>query len=179
MNATCQVAHLTTGRIRLQVANLSLQPEVGRFLVEFFMRIQGVTGVQLRPATASVVISYDPALCTQDTVLDALRSRVAPQPALAGEVSPEPAASGAAISYPYLESEVIHAIAGRARLSVPICKTREDLGGVLAHFLGQQAGIHHVRLSLHSRSIVVEFDPHVWEGHLPPHPGQGLQPERR
>ena len=147
MNATCQVAHLTTGRIRLQVANLAIQPEVGRFLVEFFMRIQGVTGVQLRPATASVVISYDPALCTQDTVLDALRSRVAPEPALAGEVSPAPAASGAAISYPYLESEVIHAIAGRARLRIPIVKTREDLGGVLVHFLRQQAGLSLIHIS--------------------------------
>ena len=162
MTITCQVAHLTTGRIRLQVASVATQPEVGKFLTDFFLRVSGVIGVQVRPATASVVISYDPALCTQETILNALRSRIAPKPALEGEVLPTPPENDT-ISYPYVESEVVHTIRGRARLSVPIIRTRPELGGVLERFLDQQAGIHDVRLSPLSASIVVQFDPNVWD----------------
>ncbi|MCB0227568.1 MAG: hypothetical protein KDH90_00210, partial [Anaerolineae bacterium] len=107
MNVTCQVAHAATGRIRLQVASIATQPDIGQFLVGFFLRVHGVTGVQIRPATGSVVITFDPALCTQETILNALRSRVVQRPALTGETSEAPE-TGSAISYPYLESEVVH-----------------------------------------------------------------------
>lgn len=162
MHVTCQVAHATTGRIRLQVDSIATRPEVGRFLVDFLVRVSGVTGVQLRPATASVIITYDPALCTRQTIVDALLSRVARRPAVAGDVRPAREAS-ATIAYPYLECEVLHQVRGRMRLSVPVMATHPDLGGVLAHFLRQQGGIHHVRLSTHAQSIVVECDALVWD----------------
>ena len=68
MDVTCQVAHLTTGRIRLQVANLATQPQIGRFLVDFFLRIQGVTGVQVRPVTGSAIITFDPTRCNEQEI---------------------------------------------------------------------------------------------------------------
>ncbi len=173
MNVTCEVAHLATGRIRLQVSSLAAQPAIGRFLVDFFLRIQGVSSVQVRPSSSCLVIVYDPALCSQELILDALRSRVAAQPA--GDAS---AASGQALSmsgpreagqdddelipFPYLDSEIAHAIAGRTRLRVPIAGTREDLGGLLAHFLRQQVGVHHVRLNAPAQSLVVEHDAAIW-----------------
>ncbi|MCB0204674.1 MAG: heavy metal translocating P-type ATPase [Anaerolineae bacterium] len=162
MNVTCQIAHVTTGRIRLQVASMATQPEIGQFLVGFFLRIHGVTGVQVRPATGSVVVTYDPALCTQEIVLNALRSRVVQRHALEGEVRP-PTETDDAISYPYLASEVIHTVAGRARFALPVVKEREDLAGVLAHFLRGQAGVQHVRLSPLSASVIVEFDADIWD----------------
>ncbi len=173
MNVTCEVAHLTTGRIRLQVPNLSAQPAIGRFLVDFFLRIQGVTSVQVRPASSSLVIVYDPALSSQELILDELRSRVAARPA--GDAPAASTASAQAldtadatardaglIPRPYLDSEIVHAIAGRTRLRVPVAKTSADLGGLLAHFLRQQAGIHHVRLNALAESIVVDHDPAIW-----------------
>ncbi|MEZ4768282.1 MAG: heavy metal translocating P-type ATPase [Caldilineales bacterium] len=162
MNVTCQVAHVTTGRIRLQVASIATQPEIGQFLVGFFLRIHGVTGVQVRPATGSVVVTYDPALCTQEVVLDALRSRVVQRQALEGEVRPA-VKTGDAVSYPYLASEVAHSVAGRARFEASIVRERADLAGVLAHFLRGQAGVQHVRLSPLSASVVVEYDADIWD----------------
>lgn len=162
MNATCQVVHVTTGRIRLQVNDIATKPQVGKFLVEFFLRVHGVTGVQVRPASGSIVITYDPALCSQDAVLAVLRSRMANVPALESQNSPE-GAPEEAIPYPYADSSIIHAISGRARLRIPIVKTRDDLAGILVYFLGQQAGIHHVRLSSHAESIVAQYDPDIWE----------------
>ena len=162
MNVTCQVAHAATGRIRLQVASIATQPDIGQFLVGFFLRVHGVTGVQIRPATGSVVITFDPALCTQETILNALRSRVVHRPALTGETSEAPE-TGSAISYPYLESEVVHTTIGRVRIEAPVIGHRDDLAGVLAHFLRQQGGVQHVRLSPFSESIIVQYDPAVWD----------------
>lgn len=164
MNVTCQVVHLTTGRIRLQVADLAAKPAIGHFLVDFFLRVQGVTAVQLRPATSSVVIVYDPAQCTQEMVLDALRSRMVAQPALEGEAVCPPPAVDDVVPFPYQDSALAHAIAGRVRLVVPIASTRADLGGLLVDFLRQQAGVQHVRLNALAGNVVVAHDPDVWTG---------------
>ncbi len=162
MNVTCQVVHATTGRLRLQVDSIATRPEVGRFLADFLMRVSGVTAVQLRPATASVIVTYDPALCTRETIIGALVNRLAPRPALTGDVLPADA-TDPAISFPYAACEVLHVVGGRVRLSVPVAAVHEDLGHILAHFLRQQGGIHHVRLSTHARSIIVQCDPNVWD----------------
>jgi len=169
MNVTCEVAHLTTGRIRLQVSSLAAQPAVGQFLVDLFLRITGVTAVHVRPASSSVVIVYDPALASQDLILDALRSRMVARPAGAASAAlDEPEQPAVApeddglVPYPYLDGAIAHAIAGRTRLRVPIARTREDLGGLLVHFLRQQAGIHRVRCNARAESLLVEHDPAIW-----------------
>jgi heavy metal translocating P-type ATPase len=167
MNVTCQVAHLTAGRIRLQVADLAARPTMGQFLVDLFMRIQGVTAVQLRPAAGSVVILFDPALCTQATVLDALRSRIVPRvaevlpaPSLPGEVD----GRGQTFPFPYQDCTCAHAIAGRTRLVTPVARTCDELAGLLVDFLQGQPGIHRVRLNALAASVVVEHDPAIWNG---------------
>ncbi len=164
MNLTCEVAHVTTGRIRLQVSSLAAQPAIGRFLVDLFLRIQGVSAVQVRPASSSLVIVYDPALCSQELILDALRSRVVARPAedASAALSTAPASDDELIPFPYLDSEIAHAIAGRTRLRTPIARTRADLGGLLAHFLRRQPGVHRVRLNALAESIVVEHDAAIW-----------------
>ena len=61
MRATCQVAHATNGRIRLRVAEIRSRPQIGPLLVAFLGALPGVTGVLVRAAGATVVVSYDPA----------------------------------------------------------------------------------------------------------------------
>ncbi len=140
---------------------------MGQFLVDLFMSIQGVTAVQLRPAAGSVVILFDPALCPQTTVLDALRSRIAPRvaevlpaPSLPGEVE----GRGQAFPFPYQDCTCAHAIAGRTRLVTPVARTCDDLAGLLVDFLQGQPGVHRVRLNAPAASIVVEHDPAIWNG---------------
>lgn len=156
----------------MQVSSLA-QPAIGRFLVDLFLRIQGVTAVQARPASSSLVIVYDPALCSQELILDALRSRVVARSVADAATDARQAIDTSQqqdagqeddglLPYPYLDSAIIHAIAGRTRLRVSVTRTRPELGRLLAHFLRQQAGIHHVRLSALAESLVVDHDPAIW-----------------
>jgi len=162
MDVTCQVAHLTTGRIRLQVANLATQPQIGRFLVDFFLRIQGVTGVQVRPVTGSAIITFDPTRCNEQVILDTLRSRMVRQPAPESEALPAASAPEPAVQRPYLAAEIAHAVAGRTRLRIPGIWAQRELAGVLEHFLANQAGIRQVRLNPAAESLVISHDPGVW-----------------
>ncbi len=162
MDVTCQVAHLTTGRIRLQVANLATQPQIGRFLVDFFLRIQGVTGVQVRPVTGSAIITFDPTRCNEQVILDTLRSRMVRRPAPESEALPAASAPEPAVQRPYLAAEIAHAVAGRTRLRIRGIWAQRELAGVLEHFLANQAGIRQVRLNPAAESLVISHDPGVW-----------------
>ena len=50
---------------------------------------------------------------------------------------------------------------GRVRLSIPTLSKEAPLAGVLADFLGQQAGVRQVRLNRRAANLVVTFDPAV------------------
>ena len=99
MRATCQVAHATNGRIRLRVAEIRSRPQIGPLLAAFLWRLPGVTGVLVRAAGATVVVNYDPAECTQESILQALRLRQTKKPGDDVVVS-----SASASLFPYAES---------------------------------------------------------------------------
>ena len=72
MNATCQVMHSTNGRIRLQVPSIQTHPEIAEILIALLLKQPGITGVQALQSNASIVIKYDPRLCTQRAIMQAL-----------------------------------------------------------------------------------------------------------
>lgn len=73
MKATCQVTHLSPGRIRLHLADTATQPEVFHRLVQFVLSLPEVTRVELEPTSASVTILHARNPHARDAILQALR----------------------------------------------------------------------------------------------------------
>jgi heavy metal translocating P-type ATPase len=163
LRATCQVVHATTGRLRLSVPDLEARPENAQLLATFLLQLSGVTGVQVHLISASIIIECDPACCTPDSIMRALRGEPAEVAAGTGRKRPERPVRQAESS-PYADCTVIHAIPGRVRLRIPVLKASRDLGSVLAQFLHQQEGIEKVRLSPLSESVIIQYDATIWNG---------------
>ena len=121
MNATCQVAYAANGRIRLEIPSIRRQPKIAEVLVPICSNGPGVTGVQTLHSSGSLVIRYDPRLCTQHSILQVvgLRQLADPDGQPTPHVTPAPAPKP-----PYDDCQVRHELPARARLHVPIIKTQ-------------------------------------------------------
>jgi manganese/zinc-transporting P-type ATPase C len=160
MNATCQVSYAANGRIRLEIPSIRRQPQIAEVLVAILLQQRGVTGVQTLHSTGSIVIRYDPRICTQVSILEAVGLRQladpdAPEPPL---VVPTPRPRS-----PYADCQVRHEVPGRVRLQIAILKNQSTYASALASFLSQQVGIERVRLSRPSESIIVNYDQDAWD----------------
>ena len=196
MNATCQVTHRSPGRIHLQLPNTAPQPEVYHRLVQLVLSLPEVTRVELEPASASVTIIHSRAPHARDTILQALRGSAgqqsapevtapAPAPALPGtaqqyalesKTSP-PLPAPRPVRSPYADGDVVHAMAGRVRMRIPVLQADGNLAGVLTHFLRQQPGVREVRLSRLSGGIAIAYDPTVTDAKSLAGLVRGYQPD--
>ncbi len=160
MNATCQVTQRTSNRICLSVPGAAAQPDTSQYLAQVVLRLPGVAGVEIWPASESLVILHNGGRPTGDAILDALRGQQPPPEdvptgADAGRLS------GTVEQLPYARYEVLHAMRGRVRLHVPVLRTEQALAGALSCYLSQQPGIKTVRLNRLAANVVVAFDPTV------------------
>ena len=108
------------------------------------------------------MIQYDPKACTQRTIMQALgvrRLELAGGQGAAGSEAEEPSTP----RRPYAACEVSHVVTGRARLVIPILRAQSSHASALAYFLSEQPDIQHVRLSRMSESIIIRYDPDVWD----------------
>ncbi len=172
MNATCQLIHHTNGRIRLEVTGIKTQPEIGQLLIGLILQLPGITGVRANLASESLVIIYDPTQWPEDSLLLALRgnqlepiaaeSRTRshlPRSHLPRSHLPLPQSE----PFPFSDCQVIHAIRGRLRLHLPVIEEKADLANALKVFLERQADINQVRLSPRSESLIIQYNPVVWD----------------
>ncbi len=156
MNVPCQVTRLTAGQIRLHIPSLTTQPEIIQPLLQFVMKLPGVTSIAIEPAGADLVIQHETTPGADDLILLAL----AGQPtAPVARMSPTPTTLDRSTASPFADCTLIHATRGRARLQFPHLSNQDDLGGVLGHYLTQQPGVSHVRLSPLTQSVIVHYDP--------------------
>lgn len=95
MSVTCQVKELKADRICLHVPGIAMQPETSQFLMQHLLGLAGVAGVEVRPATSSVVILHEGGLRTRAAILDALRGGNGAEKA-AAKAAADPAANPAA-----------------------------------------------------------------------------------
>ena len=63
MSITCQITPLAADRMRLYAPHLAAQPETRQHLLQLLLAVPVVTGVELQPASDSIVIKYDGAPC--------------------------------------------------------------------------------------------------------------------
>ena len=180
MSITCQITPLTADRMRLHAPHLASQPETRQHLMQLLLAVPAVTGVELQLASDSIVIKYDGAPAARAAILAALRGQpaqreatsgtaapaetqpaeaqpVATQPAAVPPAAPPPQAKAA----PFAKCTLVHAMRGRVRLAIPTLSKEAQLAGLLADFLGQQAGVRQVRLNRRAANLVVTFDPAV------------------
>jgi hypothetical protein len=158
MNATCQVTQRTSNRICLSVPGAAAQPDTSQYLAQVVLQLPGVAGVEIWPASESLVILHSGGRPTGDAILNALRGQQpppedVPSGADAGRVS------GTVEQLPYARYEVLHAMRGRVRLHIPVLRTEQALAGALSCYLSQQPGIKTVRLNRLAANVVVAFDP--------------------
>ena len=92
MSITCQITPLAADRIRLHAPNLATQPETRQYLMQFLLALPAVTGVEMQPASDSIVIKHDGAPSSCAAILEALRGQPAQSEASPG-TAPADAAS--------------------------------------------------------------------------------------
>ena len=157
MSIICQVTQQARGKLRLDVPDLNKQPETQQVLMQLLCGAPGVTGVELQPASANIIVRYDGSPAARNTILQALRGGLAPD-AHGTAVQPEPAATQTEAK-PYARCEVVHAMRGRVRLHIPGAGEDAVLAGVLAMFLGAQLGVRHVRVNRRAGNVIVSYAP--------------------
>ncbi|MDH3674544.1 MAG: heavy metal translocating P-type ATPase [Anaerolineae bacterium] len=162
MNANCQLAHHTSGRIRFQVVGIKARPEIGQLLIALILQLPGITAVRLNPASESLVITYDPAQWPEDSLLRVLHSNRIE--AVASDSRPTATPSEPQFpAFPFSNCRLMHVIRGRVRLHLPVIKEQADLANALKDFLERQADIKQVRLSPRSESMIIQYNPAVWD----------------
>ena len=77
MSITCQITPLAADRMRLHAPHLASQPETRQHLMQLLLAVPAVTGVELQPASDSIVIKYDGAPASRAAILAALRGKPA------------------------------------------------------------------------------------------------------
>ena len=166
MSITCQITPLAADRIRLHAPNLASQPETRQHLMQLLLAVPAVTGVEIQPASDSIVIKHDGAPSSRAAILEALRGKpaqseagpVAPPPVEIQPVAIQPVASPAqAKEGPFAKCTLVHGMRGRVRLAIPTLSKEAPLAGLLADFLGQQAGVRQVRLNRRAANLVVSL----------------------
>lgn len=159
MSITCQISRQAPNKLRLDAPGIATQPETSQWLMQRLLAVPGVAGVELLPTGESAIIRYDGTAASRVAILRALRSDVqadAQHPNANEQPTPTPISSP---STPFASCEVVHAMRGRIRLHLPRSGNDATLCGVLAHFLGEQSGVRHVRINRYAATAVVVFDP--------------------
>lgn len=159
MSITCQITRQTHNKMRLDVPEFAAQPETSQWLIQFLLTVPGVAGVELQPASTSIIIRYDGAPLSRAAIVRALcgAQQVDAQRAI-GQPAPTPLQPPAS---PYASCAIVHAMRGRVRLHLPRAGDDATLSGVLAHFLCEQTGVRHVRLNRYAANVVVAYDPAI------------------
>lgn len=160
MQATCEVVHQSSGRIRLRVPGLNAQQGLSQVLIALILKQPGIISVRSNVAAESMTIVFDPAYWTPATLLDALRG----QPQIEAEQPPIPltASEPQWVDFPFKNCQLAHAIRGRARLESAEFGN-DDLARAVQSFLERQAGIRRVRFNLRANSVIVNYDPVTWD----------------
>jgi hypothetical protein len=68
------LVHAVPGRLRFRSTILKAQPDLAAELIGRMRRIPGVAHVSLNPITGSLVVCYDPAVISAETVVEQVGS---------------------------------------------------------------------------------------------------------
>lgn len=153
MSITCQVTQQARDTLRLSAPGIATQPETHTLLMQILLAVPGVEGVELQPASDSILVRHNGTPAARNAVMQALRSGAAPA---AAQAAPSQAEAS-----PYARCEIVHAMRGRVRLHLPRAGSDAVLAGVLAAHLGEQPGVRNVRLNRRAANVIAAYDPAV------------------